>query len=110
MYDEASDTYYGVLVDPADPQDIARGLLEALASQEKWDYYHQAGLERVISRYTWDRTAEGYLATIEQAIAERAAGTVVAREPLPIPAYFRQSQPGTQIELSTLADLYFEER
>jgi sucrose-phosphate synthase len=65
LFDAQTQRKFGVLVDPANPQDIARGLLEALSPQKSWRAYQQAGLQRVISRYTWDRTAAGYLAELE---------------------------------------------
>ncbi|MEW5960956.1 MAG: glycosyltransferase [Chloroflexota bacterium] len=104
IYDSQTQTHYGVLVDPADPADIATGLLEVLSTAESWQYYHQAGIERVVSRYTWDRTAEGYLAVIEQALARPARPGTEA-----IPAYFSQPDLKNEIELSTLAQVYFGE-
>jgi hypothetical protein len=91
-----------VLVDPAAPEDIARGLLSVLSAQEAWHYYHRAGIERVMSRYTWGRTAEGYLAALNQALAEPSrAGN------LPIPAYFSEPGPENRIDISELTRLYF---
>lgn len=96
------DHEFGVLVDPSDPDDIARGLLRVVASQESWQHFHQAGMHRVLSRYTWERTAEGYLAVIE----------ALLREPphlgrLPIPPYFRQPSDEHDIGPADLEDLYF---
>ena len=105
LYDSNTGAKYGILVDPADPADIARGLVEALATNESWQHYHQAGIERVISRYTWDRTAEGYIAVIERALASPSS----TRATLPIPSYFTQPSPDNQIELSDLSQLYFAE-
>jgi sucrose-phosphate synthase len=105
LQDRESGREFGVLVDPADPGDIARGLLKALTSPEDWERYHQAGLERVISRYTWDRTAAGYLAVIAQLVADPAAGAVANR--LPIPLYFTRPGPANVISPNQLAPLYF---
>jgi len=55
----------GILVDPFDSDDIARGLQRALAEQA--DLSTRARL-RVSSKYTWRKTAEGYLAIIEDGI------------------------------------------
>jgi sucrose-phosphate synthase len=60
----------GVLVDPADPQNIARGLLEALENQQS---YAKRGRCRVAEKYTWRATAAGYLKVIE-----RGAGRSIA--------------------------------
>lgn len=56
----------GILVDPFDTVDIARGLQACLARQAE---LAQRGIERVRSTYTWGRTAARYLETIEQGIA-----------------------------------------
>jgi len=68
---------FGVLVDPYDADDVAAGLLRALG--EEWASLSKAGRERVLTRYTWDRTAEGYLGAIERALATRSRPT----KPLP---------------------------
>ena len=92
---------FGVLVDPASPGDIAQGLLRMLGSVEDWEHFHQAGMQRVLSRYTWERTAQGYLDVIEDVLR----GTAYAGQ-LPIPEYFTHPRPETDIPLSDLA-LYF---
>lgn len=104
LYDWDAKMEFGVLVDPADPADIARGLLKALSPTENWARYHLAGLERVNSRYTWARTAEGYLKAIEAVLAE--AHVPEERPLLPIPLYFRQTG-AEPIELAELAGYYF---
>ncbi|NKI36545.1 glycosyltransferase family 1 protein [Wenzhouxiangella sp. XN79A] len=65
----------GVLFDPADPADIARGLIEALDRQVE---LAPAGRERVRARYTWRRTAERYLGRIEANLATPPHRTVDA--------------------------------
>lgn len=55
----------GELVDPFDPRDIARGLNAAL---DNADTLVEKGYQRVISTYTWNRTAQGYLGVIEEAL------------------------------------------
>ena len=98
---------YGVLVDPANPPDIARGLLQVLSSPKAWQKYHKAGIERVITRYTWDRTAEGYLQVIEAILS--AEKTTPAQTTLLIPAYFTRPIPENEIGPEELAHLYFRE-
>ncbi|MDH3607226.1 MAG: glycosyltransferase [Acidimicrobiia bacterium] len=71
---------YGVLVDPADPADIAAGLERALGPE--WPTLAAAGRQRVHDRYTWDRTAAGYVTAIDRAIA------APNRDLLEIDAYF----------------------
>lgn len=55
----------GVLVDPFSPEDIARGLLDAL---ERHGELSAKAIRRVEETYTWQRTAEGYLAVIDEAM------------------------------------------
>jgi sucrose-phosphate synthase len=57
---------YGVLVDPEDEEDIVRGLLGLLGNPGRWQRYQVAGFHRVIDRYTWEKTAEGYLDVLEK--------------------------------------------
>lgn len=52
---------YGILVDPEDPDDIARGLLELVQDGSRRQEMQKRGRQRVLDRYTWRRTAQGYL-------------------------------------------------
>ena len=55
------DEEYGILVDPTDPEDVGAGLHTLTSNPEVWERYARAGYGRVLARYTWERTAEGYL-------------------------------------------------
>jgi sucrose-phosphate synthase len=103
LYDRQSKTEYGVLIDPTVPDEIARGLRKVLAPKESWRYYHQAGIDRVVSRYTWARTAAGYLAVLAE---ERADPSIQGA--LTIPAYFTRPTPENRIDISVLTQLYFD--
>ncbi len=65
----------GILVDPADPKDIAWGLTQALDDQET---LARRARQRVLTTYTWRRTAENYLSVIGEAAEtpRRAAAEV----------------------------------
>ncbi|MGW8246475.1 MAG: glycosyltransferase [Acidiferrobacterales bacterium] len=58
----------GELVDPFDANDIARGLNSAL---DNAGTLAEKGYQRVITTYTWNRTAEGYLRAIEDALRNK---------------------------------------
>ena len=60
----------GRLVDPADPQSLARGMLEALDDQQR---LASAAGQMVNQRYTWQATARGYLRVIETLLSRGAA-------------------------------------
>ncbi|MBC7227831.1 MAG: glycosyltransferase [Thermoflexales bacterium] len=98
---------YGILVDPADPADIARGLLRLLENPQAWEEFARRGRERVLARYTWERTAEGYLRVAQQVLEGEFFGP---SEPLlPIPPYFRDPRPENDIPLEDLRRWYFGE-
>ncbi len=78
--------HYGILVDPEDPEDIAKGILEVYSGPEGWEYYHEAGLERVETTYTWEKTAEGYLNRIKEIINNTEA--YKSDKIMEIPDYF----------------------
>ncbi len=96
------DRKFGVLIDPSDPADIASGLLEVISSIETWKELQAAGIERVISKYTWERTAEGYLRVLEkiQVAAPRPRESQ-------IPPWFTHPSPENDIPLETLSNIYF---
>jgi len=58
---------YGELFDPEKPESIAESL-EKIIFSDDYEKISQNSIQRVIDKYTWDRTAEGYLKAIEEAI------------------------------------------
>lgn len=81
MVDEVGE--YGVLVDPDNPHELAGGLLRLLSDEKEWARFRKAGHQRVLDRYTWERTAEGYARVCQELNRAplRAGG-------LPIPDFF----------------------
>ncbi|MCC5626749.1 glycosyltransferase [Nostoc sphaeroides CHAB 2801] len=96
---------YGVLVDPEDPADIARGLERLLCDGQEWEYFAQAGQQRVLKTYTWESTAENYLTLLEQILS--SPETRPRDELFPIHPYFRNPESQTDVFLEELGDLYF---
>ncbi|HEY6582166.1 MAG TPA: PfkB family carbohydrate kinase [Rubrobacter sp.] len=121
------DEEYGILVDPTDPEDVGAGLHALTSSPETWERYARAGYGRVLARYTWERTAEGYLRAISgeknDAARGRGEGATTLHagddagimpngshfpERLPIPSYFTEPAAGESVSLETLDDLYYK--
>ncbi len=100
LYDEATGREFGVLVDPADPAHIAAGLLRLVGPGNEWETFHCAGRERVLARYTWDRTAEEYQAVVQSLLASRPA------QYLGIPAYFSEPSAENHVPLETLENIW----
>ncbi len=120
---------YGILVDPANPEEVGAGLYRLVGSTERWRQYADAGYNRVLERYTWEKTAEGYLEAISGSHRDAVAGkhedqaTAVAVSDqagdaplsengtqtdgrLEIPAYFTDPESdGVTVEL--LDELYY---
>jgi sucrose-phosphate synthase len=97
LFDPETQTEYGVLVNPADPADIAAGFLRLVGPDNEWELFSRAGRQRVLNRYTWERTAKGYLAVLQEVQATGVAPPSPAR--LPIPNYFEH--PTAENDIST---------
>ena len=97
------DQEYGVLVDPENPADIARGLERLICDRQEWERFAKAGQQRVLEFYTWEATAENYLAQIEQILASQRQNDT---ELLPMHPYFQQPQPDNDVSLEELSQIY----
>jgi sucrose-phosphate synthase len=122
---------YGILVDPANPEDVGAGLYRLIGNPDRWQRYAEAGYNRVLERYTWEKTAEGYLEAIsghhrdagaekheDQATAlatgEQEDGEAVlpgnglqGTGRLPIPAYFTEPE-SDGVSVALLDELYYK--
>ncbi|MDP3586346.1 MAG: HAD-IIB family hydrolase [Thiobacillus sp.] len=58
----------GVLVDPLDPADIARGLLAVVSDARTWQRYARRGINGVTHHYTWDAHVDKYLRAIDRVV------------------------------------------
>ncbi len=116
---------FGILVDPTDPEDIGAGLHTLTSNPSIWERYARAGYGRVLARYTWERTAEGYLAAISgegsDAVEERQEGatTLHAGDEIPaestptqkrlsVPSYFTDPASGDGVSVEDLDELYYK--
>lgn len=61
-----ADDEYGILIDPEDPADIARGLNKIVGNSNIWQEYQKKARQRVESTYTWKQTASRYLKAMEK--------------------------------------------
>lgn len=95
------DQEFGVLVNPTDGDDIAHGLLRLVGSPENWREFRHRGRQRVLDRYTWDRTAAGYLSTLEAILRGPTAEPALA-----IPEYFTDPSEQTDLPLSDLTTIW----
>ncbi|MDP8901080.1 MAG: PfkB family carbohydrate kinase [Actinomycetota bacterium] len=103
------DEEYGVLVDPGDPEEVAAGLYSLAGNPDRWRRFAEAGYGRVLAKYTWERTAEGYLDAMAREPEGEAApdGIPAPKTRLPIPAYFTDPSTEEGASLETLDALYF---
>ena len=101
------DQEFGVLVDPTDKDEISSTLFQLTANTELWQKFAQAGYQRVLSRYIWKRTAEGYLENLQQ--AQKSSGPAHSSDtPITIHSYFTDPVPENDISLDELKALYLE--
>ncbi|MEJ7842447.1 MAG: PfkB family carbohydrate kinase [Rubrobacter sp.] len=104
------DEEYGVLVDPGDPEEVAAGLYSVAGNADRWRRFAEAGYGRVLAKYTWERTAEGYLDAITGATNDLDISPYNFPSPksrLEIPSYFTDPGSGDGASLETLDGLYF---
>jgi sugar/nucleoside kinase (ribokinase family) len=103
------DEEYGVLVDPGDPEEVAAGLYSLAGNVDRWRRYAEAGYGRVLAKYTWERTAEGYLDAMDGEVigGDPADGIPAPSVRLEIPAYYTDPRTDEGTSLETLDDLYF---
>ena len=66
----------GILIDPLDTEDIARGIREILLDWESWQQRSAAGLKGVREHYSWEAHASRYLEEIKP-IADRTSEPLV---------------------------------
>jgi sucrose-phosphate synthase len=78
-----ADDEFGILIDPEDPADIARGLKKIVGKSTIWKNYQLKAKKRVESKYTWEQTAKRYLKAMDKGLSYEIP--VIHSE---IPAYY----------------------
>ncbi|MEQ8956961.1 MAG: glycosyltransferase, partial [Coleofasciculus sp. C2-GNP5-27] len=96
---------YGVLIDPDDPADMARGLERLICNESEWQSFSGRTQQLVLNHYTWESTAQGYLNVIEQILSLPKTNRRVPR--LPIHPFWRNPQPENDVSWAELSQLYF---
>lgn len=130
----AGDEDFGILVDPNNPVEVSTGLYALTGDLACWRRYAEAGYTRVVSHFTWTRTAEGYLealsgerrgvdepteelrsaggtetpAAVEEIASSNGAHPSSLNVRLPIPAYFTDPRPENRISVQDLYDVYLK--
>jgi sucrose-phosphate synthase len=66
----------GVLVNPLDPEDIAKGIKEIINNWELWQQRSTSGLQGVREHYSWEAHAKHYMEMI-QSIADKTSKPLV---------------------------------
>jgi len=97
------DKEFGLLVDPTDQDEISTALYQLTSNPELWQQFAEAGYQRVLSRYIWKRTAEGYLKILQFAKENNVSG-----KHLPIHPYFKVPIPENDISIAELTATYLE--
>jgi sucrose-phosphate synthase len=101
LKDAATGAEYGVLVQPTDPAAIARGLLRLVGPGNRWEYFREAGRQRVLDHYTWGHTATAYADLLEEIVAGPPPAPSGA-----IPKYFTDPSPENDIGLQELKHVF----
>ncbi len=88
---------FGMLVDPMDKRDIARGLLDLLCSPSEWERLAHDGMARIVSHYIWEKTAIRYQQAFTDILIQQPVKATI-----PITPYFFNPSAKTAIPISVL--------
>jgi glycosyltransferase involved in cell wall biosynthesis len=78
MLDTVVDSVTGALVAPRDSVALAEAVGPLLESPSRRAEFAQAGLERVRSRYSWDRVAADTAAVYRQTVSRQDVGQALS--------------------------------
>lgn len=97
----------GVLVDPLDPADIARGLLSVVSDGRVWQRYARRGISGVAHHYTWDAHVDKYLKAVARVIhrtRKQVRRERVAQRPAASPMPFVERMLVSDIDNTLIGD------
>lgn len=93
----------GVLINPLDSEDIARGIREVLLDWESWQHRAISGLEGVRQHYSWEAHAKKYLKVVRP-IAERTLKPLIRTSKTERSLLYSDRALFTALDLSLLAN------
>jgi sucrose-phosphate synthase len=93
----------GVLVNPLDPEDIARGVSEVLRDWESWQQLSMSGLSGVRQFYSWDSHVAAYLEEV-RSITEQTRATLARPVAHRTFSLYRDRAIFTDLDQSLLSD------
>jgi sucrose-phosphate synthase len=97
----------GVLVDPLDPSDIARGLLAVISDARAWQRHARRGISGVAQHYTWDAHVAKYLRALDRVIRrtrKQVRRDRVSHRPTPAPMPYVQRLLVSDIDNTLIGD------
>lgn len=97
----------GVLVDPLDPADIARGLLAVISDGRSWQRYARRGINGVAHHYTWDAHVDKYLKAVDRVLhrtRKQVRRERVAQRPAPFHMPYVQRMLVSDIDNTLIGD------
>ncbi len=93
----------GVLINPLEPEDIARGLKEILLDWEQWQQRSTQGLQGVREHYSWEAHAQCYLEMITP-IAQRISEPLIRPPTTRRPMLYHDRAIFTDLDQNLLGD------
>jgi sucrose-phosphate synthase len=94
---------FGILVDPTDLAEISTALFQLTSNPDLWNRIAEAGYLRVLSRYIWKRTAEGYVRILQGAQQNQKSSLKLQIHP-----YFLDPAPDNDLSIDELIRIYLE--